>query len=120
MKLAHWLLHPGRRNSALAVSFLLVAIIAVADDLTGKSLSLGACYLLPVILASWQGGRPWGLAVSFCSTALVVLVALHVGNPFSKSIYLYAYYGVILLSFILVTEAVAQVREAFDRKTDRQ
>ena len=53
----------------------------------------------------------------------MVLVALHVGNPFSKSIYLYAYYAAILLTFVLVTEAVAQLREAFeafDRKSDRQ
>ena len=120
MKLARWLLHPEGRKSALAISFLLVAVIAVADDLTGKALSLGACYLLPVILASWQGGRTWGLVVSFCSTALVVLVAWHVGNPFSKSIYLYAYYAAILLTLILVTEAVAQLREALDRKTNGQ
>ena len=117
MKSLHWLLHPEGRRFALGLSLVLTALIAIADDWTGKQLSLGACYLLPVILAAWQGGRTWGFSLSVLSTALVAAVALHVGNPFASTIYLYGYFGAILLMLVIVTEAVAQLRVAFGEKT---
>lgn len=119
MKSLHWLLYAEGRKYALTLSVLLEAAIAVADDLTGKSLSLGAFYLLPVVLVTWHGGRAWGFSLSLVSTALVAVVALHVGNPFPSTMYLYGYFGAILLMLIIVTEAVAQLRVAFHQKTGK-
>ena len=119
MKPLHWLLRPEGPTPSLAMSVALLLLIAISDDLTGKQLSLGACYLLPVMLATWQGGRAWGLALSFGSIALLVAVAFHVGNPFSRMTYLYGYFGAILLMLVIVTEAIAQLRGAFDQKTGK-
>ena len=119
MKLARWLIAPQGRSGSLALSWIAVAIIAIADDLTGKKLSLAAFYLYPIILATWRGGRAWGMAVSICATALVAVVAAHVGNPFSSLFYFCLFVGSILLSFMVVTESVAQLRRDFPEPDPR-
>lgn len=115
MRLARWLIAPQGRRASLAISWIAVVLIAVADDLTGKKLSLAAFYLYPIILSTWRGGRPWGMAVSICATALVALVAAHVGNPFSNLFYFSLFVSSILVSFMVVTEAVAQLRRDVHR-----
>jgi len=119
MKSLHWLLHSEGKRFALGLSLALVALITIADDLTGKQLSLGACYLLPVMLATWQGGRAWGFWLALLCTALVAAVALHVGNPFSSPMYFYGYLGAILVMLVIVAEAVAQLRIAFEQKSGK-
>jgi hypothetical protein len=118
MRLARWLIAPESRPASLALAWAAVAAIAVADDLTGKELSLAAFYLYPIILATWRGGRAWGFAISTSAAALVVAVAAHVGNPFSRPAFLYLYAAGILVSFLVVTEAVAQLRRALDEKVE--
>ena len=120
MKLANWLLAPESRKPPLVIATILIASIAAAAGLTGKELRLGALYLFPVMLVSWQAGRAWGLTLSFLSTGLMILVAAHVGNPFSNEFRLYAYFGAILLCLILVTEAAAQLRDAFNRQAGKK
>ncbi len=119
MRLARWLIAPESRRNALVLAWIAVIGITVADDLTGKTLSLAACYLYPIILASWRGGRFWGFTVSVCSAVLVVLVAAHVGNPFSSALYFWIYVGSIVTSFIVVSATVVQLHDGLNEKAEQ-
>ncbi len=53
---------PGPVGIALSVAFVIV--VGIIDHLTGARVSLAPLYLMPVVLATWTGGRAWGLGVA--------------------------------------------------------
>ena len=75
----------AKRAVALAISAAL--LIAIADYLAGKEISLGIFYLLPVFFASWFAGLGAGLGLACLSVLLTILVAVRVGHPFSSALY---------------------------------
>lgn len=59
----------SRKTFLILLSFLIVPGIGLLDQLSGDDLSLIVLYLVPIILASWQGGRLWGLLVAALAIA---------------------------------------------------
>ncbi len=57
---------PGVLPIVLSISFVLV--VGIIDHLTGP-VSLAPFYLMPVVLATWSGGRLWGLGVAGMAAA---------------------------------------------------
>ena len=53
---------PGALGIVLSIAFVLV--VGVIDHLTGPGVSLAPFYVMPVVLATWTGGRAWGLGVA--------------------------------------------------------
>ncbi|MEP6757946.1 MAG: ATP-binding protein [Actinomycetota bacterium] len=53
---------PGPLGIALSIAFVIV--VGIIDHLTGPGVSLAPFYLMPVVLATWTGGRAWGLAIA--------------------------------------------------------
>ncbi len=53
---------PGPLGIALSVVFVIV--VGIIDHLTGPGVSLAPFYLMPVVLATWTGGRAWGLGIA--------------------------------------------------------
>jgi signal transduction histidine kinase len=53
---------PGPLGIILSVAFVLV--VGLVDHITGPKVSLAPFYLMPVVLATWNGGRVWGLSVA--------------------------------------------------------
>ena len=53
---------PGPLGIALSVAFVIV--VGIIDHLTGPGVSLAPFYLMPVVLATWTGGRAWGLGIA--------------------------------------------------------
>jgi signal transduction histidine kinase len=53
---------PGPAGITLSVVF--VVVVGIIDHLTGPGVSLAPFYLMPVVLATWTGGRAWGLGVA--------------------------------------------------------
>jgi GGDEF domain-containing protein len=50
----------SKKTFFVILSVLIVPGIGLLDQLTGEDLSLIVLYLVPIILASWQGGALWG------------------------------------------------------------
>jgi diguanylate cyclase (GGDEF)-like protein len=78
--------HPKLPHSSITLSlcWLLVALIAAADALTGDQANLSQAYVLPVLLASWAAGLTWGLVFSGAAVGLLLAVGLLAGNPFQQ------------------------------------
>jgi signal transduction histidine kinase len=77
---------PSRKRQYMAATFGLVAVIGVADYLTGFELSFLVFYLLPVCLAVASVGWRFGAVTAVLSVAtwLVgdILAGAHFANPF--------------------------------------
>jgi K+-sensing histidine kinase KdpD len=52
----------------IGVSIAFVIMVGVVDHVTGPGVSLAPFYLMPVVLATWTGGRAWGLGVAGMAT----------------------------------------------------
>jgi hypothetical protein len=55
------------RSAAIAAAFLLLALVGIADYVTGFSLSFSVFYLLPIILAGWRVGRRFACFIAVLS-----------------------------------------------------
>src|SRR5512138_3532179 len=77
-----------RPSVAIPLALLLVAVIGVADYLTGYEVRLAFLYVLPVALATWTCGRVWGLLIAILGPILwaASFASLHV---YSRDIYFY-------------------------------
>lgn len=58
---------PGHLGITLSVVFVLA--VGLVDHLTGPSVSLAPFYVMPVVVATWTGGRVWGLSVAGMAAA---------------------------------------------------
>jgi GGDEF domain-containing protein len=58
-----------KKKFIIILSFLVVPGIGLLDQVSGDDLSLIALYLVPIALASWQGGLLWGSAVAVLASA---------------------------------------------------
>lgn len=64
------------RRRFIALTLVLVALIGVFDYLTGFRLSFAIFYFLPIAVATWYGGRRFGLTVVVLSFLLSVSAGL--------------------------------------------
>src|SRR5207247_5969390 len=48
----------------LAVAILFVIAVGVADHFIGSDVSIAPCYVLPILIATWNLGRTWGFLVA--------------------------------------------------------
>ncbi len=49
---------------AIGLSIMFVVVVGIVDHRSGSGVSLAPFYLMPVVLATWAGGRAWGLAIA--------------------------------------------------------
>ncbi len=69
---------------ALGIGVALVAILAVADYVTGSEISFSIFYLGPVLLVTWLAGRVVGAAVAIVSAATWGVVDVLAGASYSS------------------------------------
>jgi hypothetical protein len=85
-----------------ALGLLLVALVGIADHLTGYELSFSIFYLVPIVLVMWYG---W-LGVAFficCISAIVWFVVEQVaGYDYSSSLIL-VWNAIVRFGFFLTT-----------------
>ncbi len=67
----------GRARQALILlaHFAVVALIGLADYLSGPDIELRPLHLLPVVSAAWFGGRWAGIVVSVAATIALFFAA---------------------------------------------
>ena len=102
----------------LAGCLALVALVAVADYLTGYDMRLAILYLVPIAAASWTLGPRAGILIAVA--AVVSWLAVFESNhPYPHPIYFYweaAANGVIYALMVLL---LARLRAALERSDER-
>jgi PAS domain-containing protein len=115
----HWMRDLlARPGTDVAISGLLVALIALADNLTGYELRLAVLYLLPIALLSWARGLGWGLGLCVLAT-LAWLTVFFSRSPASSSFYVFWEAGAHGVTFVVVATLVASLRRARDHAEER-
>lgn len=108
----------GRAGLALAASLALVALVAVADHLTGYDIRLAILYLVPIAIATWLAG---GLAGAFTSLAAVlswvwIFQSMH---PYTNLLYFYWEGAITGGTFLIVVLLLARLKKALERSDER-
>jgi len=93
---------PGPVGITLSVAFVIV--VGIIDHLTGPGVSLAPFYLMAVVLATWTGGRAWGLGV-----AGMAAVAARVADPDTSSVLVHSWNA--LVWFVVLAAVVWLVDE---------
>jgi C4-dicarboxylate-specific signal transduction histidine kinase len=103
---------------AIPLALLLVAVIGVADYLTGYEVRLAFLYVVPVVLATWTCGRVWGLLIAILGPILwaASFASLH---AYSHDIYFYWDCVVMGATFLLFVELLVRLRAALARSDER-
>jgi diguanylate cyclase (GGDEF)-like protein len=102
------------RASVLTVSALSMVLLATADYLTGPELRFFIFYWPPIVVATWFGGRSWGLA--FVALAGAAWAAANFPQSSMASWVLAWNAGVNLISFGFLAYVANVLREMMERE----
>lgn len=99
-----------------ALGVAIVALVGVADYLTGLVFSFSLFYLLPISLAAWYGGRTWGIVIA--SISAVTWLAVNPDASMSHSGLLNSSWDAIekLVLFLIIAYAFSALRRSSDRE----
>jgi len=101
----------------IALSLVIVMVLAVIDYKTGEEISIAVFYLLPVALAAWFVGRWAGAFISCLSGATWLITDWTTGHIYSHLLVLYWNSIVNLVFFLAFTFALSAVRKALETAT---
>jgi C4-dicarboxylate-specific signal transduction histidine kinase len=107
-----------RRLAWCATSLALVALVAVADALTGYEVRLAILYFAPVALAAWHLGARWGIAVAGAAAA-TWMFSFQAAHPYSKPVYFYWEGAILAASLLIIGLLVVRLRAALERSDQR-
>ncbi len=108
---------PLLRALAFAGTVALTGLVGLADHLTGTEISFSIFYLIPVSLAAWFLGRPYGLVVALAGATMWFLNdSLLGGQQYSHRLIPYWNAFVRLGVFSLVSIILAQLGAALQRE----
>jgi signal transduction histidine kinase len=96
----------------VALAVLLVGLIGLVDYLTGRELAASVFYLLPVWYVTWRVGRWAGGSISVLSAVTWFMADLLGAPTYSHPLIPYWNALVQLGFYLVVTYAVAQLRDA--------
>jgi signal transduction histidine kinase len=102
---------PGPVGIALSIAFVIV--VGIIDHLTGSGVSLAPFYLMPVVLATWMGGRAWGLGVAGMAAVATRLADRSDGS----SVLVHSWNALV---WFLVLAAVVWLVDELERTVRRQ
>jgi diguanylate cyclase (GGDEF)-like protein len=89
----------------ILLAILATVVVGVLDYLTGVEVNVAIFYLIPISLATWYAGRPWGFAISLGSLLTSVLT-----DWLAREFYLHpaivTWNAVIQLGFFLITSVL--------------
>ena len=89
------------RSAAIAAAFLLLALVGIADYVTGFSLSFSVFYLLPIIVAGWRVGRSYACCIAVLSVLTLNASDLLAGQRVESGL-LFIWNVLIQLFFYLI------------------
>jgi PAS domain S-box-containing protein len=102
------------KSVSIALSYFLVLVFGFLDYLSGPTVSLSVLYLIPIVLATWNGGQANGIAVAAASAAVCLagdlmssLASLHPAVPYLNAIMRFC----LFLMFVLLVSQVRTVNK---------
>ena len=95
---------------------LALVVVVTADYVTPYQLNLSAFYLMVILLASWLGGRAWGIGYSISCSFLQIEVSRLIGSVYPEPFYFYFANANILFGYLCIAVIVAKFREAYLRE----
>lgn len=109
---------PGR-DVALGVSLVLVALIAVADYLTGYELTLSILYFAPIFVATWRCGVHTGIVVSGCAVIAWMTSDILAGHHYSHPFYRVWEGSIKLITWSMFAVLLDRLKTVLDRSDQR-
>jgi diguanylate cyclase (GGDEF)-like protein len=106
------------RPALFALALAGVVGLGVLDYLTGYELSFSVFYLFPVALAAFSLGRGPGLGIALLGAVTWHIANRLAGEAFSSPAIPYWNTATRLGFFVVITELLVRLREAFDRLRD--
>jgi C4-dicarboxylate-specific signal transduction histidine kinase len=103
---------------ALAASFALVILIAIADYVTGYEIRLSILYLVPIAWSTWRLGGPAGATVAVAA-AVCWLVTFESSHPYTHSAYFYLEGTINGATFLIIVMLLARLHRALERSDAR-
>ncbi len=92
------------------VGFLLVLAIGGLDSITSYNISVSALYLLPIILAWYEGGMP-AVIISIFSATTWALSDLASGHPYSRIAVPIWNAAMVLGMFLIVAYSITAIKK---------
>ena len=78
---------PIPRWLAGSISLVLFVAVAVADYLTGRSISFTLLFLIPISMACWFAGRRAGVALAVCAAIVSSIIEYNAGGMLAVSLW---------------------------------
>jgi len=107
------------RPFLVALTFAIVAVVGLADYLTGYEISFSVFYLLAVSLAVWFVGTWFGVAVSLLSAIIWLTADLTAGAPYTNPLVPIWNTMIILSFYLVVVWLLASLRSLHAELEDR-
>ncbi len=102
----------------LAICFGLVAVVAVADYLTGYDIRLAFLYLVPLAIATWKVGARAGLSIAVAAVVSWMIV-FESNHPYLHPGYFYWEAAINGVSYVVIVLLLARLRTALERSDER-
>lgn len=99
-------------GKCLLISLLCAFLLGVLDYITGAELSFSVFYIIPIMLATWYGGRFAGLTIMVISASIWLGVDLATGSGYS-TLFVPLWNTLVRLTFFLI---ILQLLLALQRK----
>jgi signal transduction histidine kinase len=103
-------------RNVVPLALVLLVLFGIGDYVTDIEITFTLLYLLPVTLAAWFRGRPFGLTVAALATACAVVTALtspgHASRPW---LILWNQTGVFVV-FLVIVLALTRLRTYVERE----
>src|SRR5580658_445967 len=100
-------------------SVVIVAIVGVFDFLSGFELNFFAFYLIPVIMAVWFVGRPFGIFISALCVAVSIVGDVVAGARYSSSLVPVWNITISLAFYLVVVWILAKLRALHNELEER-
>jgi C4-dicarboxylate-specific signal transduction histidine kinase len=104
--------------SGLLIALGMVAMVAVADYVTGYEERLSILYMLPIALATWSGGM-WSGALVALAGGACWFVSFRSNNIYTDSLFYYWEGVVLMTTFLVFVLLLARLRSALARADER-
>ncbi len=98
----------------MAISFLLVAVIGMADHLTGYEISFSIFYIIPVLFSAWYLGKKFGYLVSILSAVTWLGVDYTTGHIYSHIAFPFWNAFVRLGIFLIVVALLGRLMDSLE------
>jgi signal transduction histidine kinase len=96
--------------AAVAVVLLVVAVVGIADYLTGHEILLSIFYLVPVAIAAWSVGRAFAMITSLLSVGAWVIGDMAAGAVYGRPFVLVWNASITLAFYFVVVVLIGRIR----------